>query len=465
MSKRKPKIGLLGLMQGLYDAFMPEVTPRQEKFARDVMDTLKPTIDVQFMGAVKTREQAEAQVDRYNKEGYDGIILINLVYGPGVNLVRALQNNRLPLLLANIQPVSEVTADWNMNDLTYNQGIHGMQDTANTVLRTIGEGFTVVTEQWEKPEFAIFVTDWALSAMAAKELGRMKIASFGKMNGMHDTIVDWAAMMRVIGPEIQEVRMGELYQIMENLSPQEVESQLAEDRRNFEIAKDMPAESHEYAARLQLAFEKILIEGGYAGYTANFDVFGGDGRFKQLGLLAASNLMAKGYGYGAEGDVNSTALVAAGHILDKDAHFTEMYAMDFKRDSMLMSHMGEGNWKVARKDKPVKLVYRELGIGGLDNPPTPVFMAEPGVATLASLIPLKGDNFRLVVMKGEVLDHEEYGTIEMPYYHFKPDSGVRDANTNWLKAGGSHHQCMHLGDMTHKWKMLAGMLGVDYVEC
>jgi L-arabinose isomerase len=131
----------------------------------------------------------------------------------------------------------------------------------------------------------------------------------------------------------------------------------------------------------------------------------------------------------------------------------------------LMSHMGEGNWKVARKDKPVKLVYRELGIGGLDNPPTPVFMAEPGVATLASLIPLKGDNFRLVVMKGEVLDHEEYGTIEMPYYHFKPDSGVREANTNWLKAGGSHHQCMHLGDMTHKWKMLAGMLNVDYVEC
>jgi hypothetical protein len=41
------------------------------------------------------------------------------------------------------------------------------------------------------------------------------------MNGMHDTIVDWAAMMRIIGPEIQEVRMGELYQIIESLSPEE----------------------------------------------------------------------------------------------------------------------------------------------------------------------------------------------------------------------------------------------------
>ena len=465
MNKRKPKVGFIGLMQGLYDAFMPEVTGRQEKFARDVMARLEPGIDIEFLGAVKTREQAESQMTYFNKEGYDGIIMVNLVYGPGVNLVRALQNNRLPLLLANIQPVPEVTTDWNMNDLTYNQGIHGMQDTANTVLRTMGDNFTVVTEDWKSQDFYDFVLDWSSAAMTVKELRNMKIATFGKMNGMHDTIVDWSALMRVIGPEIQEVRMGELYNILENLTDDEINAQLSEDRKNFEIAKNMPSESHEYAAKLNLAFEKILVNGGYAGYTANFDVFGGDGRFRQLGLLAASNLMAKGYGYGAEGDVNSTTLVAAGHCLDVDAHFTEMYAMDFKRDSVLMSHMGEGNWKVARKDKPVKLVYRELGIGGMENPPTPVFMAEPGVATIVSLVPIKGNEFRLVVMKGEVLDHEEYPTIEMPYYHFRPDSGVRMANTNWLKAGGSHHQCMHLGDTTRKWRMLADMLGVEYVSC
>jgi L-arabinose isomerase len=465
MNKRKPKIGLVGLMQGLYDAFMPEVTPRQEKFAREVAMLLGESVDVTFTGAVKTREEAEHQFTKYNMEGFDGIILVNLVYGPGVNLVRALQNNRLPLLLANIQPVPEVTADWNMNDLTYNQGIHGMQDTANTVLRTVGDRFTVVTEDWKSRSFKQLVTDWSFAAMTATELRKMKIASFGKMNGMHDTITDWAAMMRVVGPEIQEVRAGELYRILEGLGTEEVKAKMEEDRKNFQIDKNMPEASHEYAAKLNLAFEKVLLEGGFAGYTANFDIFGGDGRFKQLGLLAASNLMAKGYGYGAEGDVNSTALVAAGHVLDKNANFTEMYAMDFTRSSVLMSHMGEGNWKVARKDKPIKLVYRELGIGGMENPPTPVFMAEPGVATIASLIPLKGDHFRLVVMKGEVLDHEEYPTIEMPYYHFRPDSGVREANNNWLKAGGSHHQCMHLGDLTQKWKMLCQILQVEYVEC
>ena len=465
MTKRKPKIGFMGLMQGLYDSFMPEITERQENFAREVIRTLSPNIDIQFMGASKTREEAERQMGYFNHEGFDGIILANLVYGPGINLVRALQNNRLPLLLANIQPVSEVTTDWDMNDLTYNQGIHGMQDTANTVIRTVGDNFSVITDDWRNPEFSKYVTDWATVAMTASLMKTMKIAWFGKMNGMQDTIADWSAIMRIIGPEIREERMGDLYRIFENISSAEIKAQINEDRKNFEIDKNMPYDSHEFAARLTRAFEKLLVEGGYAGYTANFDVFAGDGRFKQIGLLAASNLMAKGYGYGAEGDVNSTILVAAGHLLDKDAHFTEMYAMDFKRDSMLMSHMGEGIWKVARKDKPVKLVYRELGIGGLENPPTPVFMAEPGVATIVSLVPLKGDLFRLVAMKGEVLDHEEYPNIEMPYYHFKPDSGVKQANTNWLKAGGTHHQCMLLGDMTKKWKMLADILKIEYISC
>ena len=41
----------------------------------------------------------------------------------------------------------------------------------------------------------------------------------------------------------------------------------------------------------------------------------------------------------------TACLVAAGHVLIGDAHFTEMYAMDFPSDSILQSHIGEGNRK------------------------------------------------------------------------------------------------------------------------
>ena len=98
--------------------------------------------------------------------------------------------------------------------------------------------------------------------------------------------------------------------------------------------------------------------------------------------------MAHGYGYAAEGDVLTACLVAAGHTLIGDAHFTEMYAMDFPSDSVLMSHMGEGNWKIARRDRPVRLIKRPLGIGRLADPPTFLFQYQPGPATLATLVSL-----------------------------------------------------------------------------
>ena len=58
-----------------------------------------------------------------------------LTYGPAMRTVRALLETPVPLLLANIQPERAVTAEWDMADLTYNQGIHGAQDQANALVR------------------------------------------------------------------------------------------------------------------------------------------------------------------------------------------------------------------------------------------------------------------------------------------------------------------------------------------
>ncbi len=158
----------------------------------------------------------------------------------------------------------------------------------------------------------------------------------------------------------------------------------------FEVASDLPRERHAYAARFEVAIRGMLEDNGYAGFSFHFDSIGGDGRFRQLPLLAASDLMADGYGFAAEGDTNTATLMCAAQTMIGDAHFSEMYAMDWELDSVLISHMGEGNWKIARKDRPVRLIDRPLGIGRLDNPPTPVFSAEPGAATTRRARPDRG---------------------------------------------------------------------------
>lgn len=463
-ARKKPAIGVLGIMQELYDKDLPGITERQENYAKQVCKQLAAVAEFDFPRAARNRNDIEEILGGFNHKNLDGVMVIMLTYGPGMRAVRALQKNNLPILLANIQPEPEVTTDWDMADLTYNQGIHGAQDMANAILRTAGDRFEVISADWKSEEFKSFVDQWARAAQAAARLSEMKVAAFGKMHGMGDTLSDEAAFTRVIGPEVNREYIGEVYRCMESISDSEIEAQMNIDRERFAVDEDMPDKNFRYAERMYLGFKKFLEQNHYDAFSAHFDVFKGDGRFEQIHMLAASNLMAEGYGYAAEGDTNTASMVAAGHILEDDAHFTEMYAMDFKRGSMLMSHMGEGNWKTARSDKPVRLANRELGIGDLDNPPTTVFMVEPGPATMVSLVHLEGEEFRLVVTFGEVLDTEEYPTIEMPYFHFKPATGLRNCNDGWLKAGGTHHQVLHTGDQREKWDMLCTILGIEYVE-
>jgi L-arabinose isomerase len=243
-----------------------------------------------------------------------------------------------------------------------------------------------------------------------------------------------------------------------------VEAVMKRHREKFEIASDLPRERHVYAARFEVALRGLLEDKGYAGFSFHFDSIGGDGRFEQLPLLAASDLMADGYGYAAEGDTNTASLMCAAQTMIGDAHFSEMYAMDWELDSVLISHMGEGNPAVARSDRPVRLIDRELGIGRLDNPPTLVFSAEPGLATSAALVALEGEYWRLVVGRGEVLDTPELPKVEMPYFHFRPARGIQTFMDDWLTLGAPHHFVVNLGDHVARWRRFAELLDLDYEE-
>ncbi len=460
----RPRIGLLGIMQELYDEMLPGITDHQAEYARAVASRLSDVADIEFIRPARNREDVEEIVRAYGASGVDGIAIVMLTYGPAMRTVRALSETPLPLLLANIQPERAVTAAWDMSDLTYNQGIHGAQDQGNALVRS-GVPFSVITDEWDSDSFAARFGEWARAAAAVTALRSTRVALFGyPMNGMGDILYDPPAMLRRLGALVVAEDLGALHARMQEIGEDRIGTLIAEQSERFEVDPALPRASHAYAARFELALRDLLEEKGYRGFSAHFDSIGGDGRFEQLPLLAASDLMADGYGYAAEGDTNTLTLMCAAQTLLGDAHFSELYAMDFELDSVLVSHMGEGNWKVARRDRPIKLVDRELGIGGLGNPPTPVFSAEPGPATTAALVPLEGEEYRLVVGHGEVLDTPELPNVEMPYFHFRPQAGVRDFMDGWLQLGAPHHFVTNLGEHAASWRRLAELLDVELVE-
>src|SRR6478609_6165795 len=459
----RPRVGVLGIMQELYDDMLPGITERQAAYAQEIGAQLADGVDVLVAPPARNRADIEATVRGFEQDGLDGVLVVMLTYGPGMRVARALSETHLPVCLANIQPVPEVTTAWDMGDLTYNQGIHGAQDTANAMVRS-GRPFHVVTGDWTSPEFRGSVTEWARAAAAVTRWRSLKIAVFGyAMNGMGDIRVDEQSFLRHLGPQIDSLAPGAIIRAAETVAADEVAALIEFENGRFEIDPRLSAEEREDSARTQLAIQSVLDAGGYRAYSTHFGAIAEDGRFSRLPLAAASSLMAQGYGFGAEGDPLTGALFCAAVDLLGETQFTEMYAMDFTRDAILMSHMGEGNWAMARTDRPVKLIKRPLGIGALEDPPTFLFQYETGPMTLATLVVIGDGRYRLVVSEGEILDAEELPALEMPYGFFRPDTGVRACMDAWLHAGGPHHQVLNRGRVADAWARFCEAAGIELV--
>src|SRR3954452_22713759 len=459
----RPRVGLLGIMQELYDEMLPGITERQGAYAEELAGSIRQGIDVQVAAPARNRADIESTLRGFENDGLDGVLVVMLTYGPGMRVARALGETRRPGWLANVQPVPEVTTAWDMGDLTYNQGIHGAQDTANAMVRS-GRPFHVVTGDWTSPEFSGSVTEWARAAAAVTRWRSLKIAVFGyAMNGMGDIRVDEHSFLRVLGPQIASLPPGAIIRAAAEVPSERVRELIEFEDGRFEIDPRLSAAEREDHARTQLAIQAVLDAGGYGAYSTHFGAIAEDGRFSRLPLAAASSLMAQGYGFGAEGDPLTGALFCAATDLLGETQFTEMYAMDFARDAILMSHMGEGNWAMARSDRPVKLIKRPLGIGALEAPPTFLFQYETGAMTLATLVVLGDGKYRLVVSEGEILDTEELPALEMPYGFFRPDTGVRTCMDAWLRAGGPHHQVLNRGRVAGSWARFCEAAGLELV--
>ena len=218
MADRKPRVGILGIMQDLYDDMIPGIAHRQEGYAAEIASQLSDVGEFIPSKAIKYREDAERAMREFEDSDLDGVMVVMLTYGPAMRVARLLSESRLPVLLANIQPEPSVTPEWDMADMTYNQGVHGAQDTANAMVRA-GKRFQVLTDDWKSDSFRTDVGRWARAAAAVTAWKSLRTAIFGyAMNDMGDIRVDESALIRTLGPEIIAVAPGDLYRGMEQVS-------------------------------------------------------------------------------------------------------------------------------------------------------------------------------------------------------------------------------------------------------
>jgi L-arabinose isomerase len=199
-------------------------------------------------------------------------------------------------------------------------------------------------------------------------------------------------------------------------------------------------ESLREAARIELGLRAFLEKGGFKGFTTTFEDLHG---LRQLPGLAVQRLMADGYGFGAEGDWKTCALLrmmkVIGSGLPGGTSFMEDYTyhLDPSGSLVLGAHMLEICESIAA-GKP-SLEIHPLGIGGKEDPARLVFDAPAGPALNASLIDL-GNRFRLVVNEVDVVEPPKplpKLPVARAVWKCRPD--FKTACGAWIRAGGAHH--------------------------
>ena len=74
MPNRPPRIGVLGIMQELYDDMLPGITERQAAYARELGASLEAIADVEVAAPARNRADIERVVREFETAGVDGLL-------------------------------------------------------------------------------------------------------------------------------------------------------------------------------------------------------------------------------------------------------------------------------------------------------------------------------------------------------------------------------------------------------
>jgi L-arabinose isomerase len=267
-----------------------------------------------------------------------------------------------------------------------------------------------------------------------------------------------------LGYSVYGFGVGDLVKCVNEVSPGEIAALLDEYGAEYKMTKEVASsETLQEAARIELGMEAFLKEGNFKAFTTTFeDLYG----LRQLPGLAVQRLMAKGYGFGAEGDWKTAALVRSMKVmasgLTGGTSFMEDYTYHLDPGGMrvLGAHMLEVCPSVAL-GKPAIEVH-QLSIGGKEDPARLVFKTATGNAINVSIIDL-GNRFRMIVNKVEVVECPDMPKLPVASVLWKPMPDLKRSAAAWIQAGGAHHFGFSTSIGSEYLEDFAGMMGIEYL--
>lgn len=377
-----------------------------------------------------------------------GVITWMHTFSPAKSWIKGLQANTKPLLHLHTQfneaiPYDEIDMDF-MNE---NQSAHGGREYGHMVSR-MGLSRKVIAGHWKNPEVRKRMAAWMRSAIGMVESSRLRVLRVAdNMRNVAVTEGDKVEAQLKFGWEVDAWPVTELAAAVAEVPDADTDRLVEEYYECYDILLDgrNPEDFRRHVAvqaRMELGFERFLQEKNYHAIVTHFDDLGS---LQQLPGLAIQRLMMKGYGFGAEGDWKTAAMVRLMKLMTKDipgAKGTSMledytYHLVPGKEGILQAHMLEICPSLAA-GKPI-IRCQPLSMGNREDPARLVFTSKTGPGVAVSLIDL-GTRFRLIIAGVDCTEvAQPMPRLPVATVFWTPQPDFTTGVEAWILAGGAHH--------------------------
>lgn len=406
--------------------------------------------------------------DADNDDECAGIITWMHTFSPSKMWINGLKVLRKPLLQFHTQYNAELPwSEIDMDFMNLNQSAHGDREHGFIHSR-LRRPRKVVVGHWQQKKALDQIGCWMRAALAWADSQSAKFARIGdNMREVAVTEGDKVSAQICFGYSVNGYGLGDVAAYVNAVEDKALDALVGEYEDSYQVAADLRRgggrhDSVREAARIELGLLAFLEQGGFHGFTTTFENLHG---LRQLPGLPAQRLMAKGYGFGAEGDWKAAALLRAvkvmGAGLSGGSSFMEDYTYHMVEGEQMVlgAHMLEICPTIAA-DKP-SLEVHPLGIGGKEDPARLVFNSQAGAGVNVAIMDM-GNRFRLLINPAKVITApEDLPKLPVARALWKPEPDFNTALAAWIYAGGAHHTAFSLAIGSEEIEDFAEIAGVE----
>lgn len=341
------KIGLLPLYISLYsDVLRIRLQPFYDNISQMLEERGLEVVRNEFC---MENEHFEKAVAKFESEGCDAIVTLHMAYSPSLKSSEALKNTNLPIIVCDTTETFDFSDEQQPSEISYCHGIHGVMDMCN-MLKKNGKPYAIAAGHYTQSDVLDRVVGFVKAAVSAKALFDSKVGSIGGyFDGMGDFQTDEAKMKKLFGVETVYPEPGELASLANTVTEEEITAETERNKKDFDISPELDNNTHRTSVKADLTLKKWIEKRKLQAFTVNFRELGD---LDTMPFNGACRAMSEKTGYAGEGDTLTAAFTGALLQGYDETSFIEIFCPDWKNNTLLISHMGEMNYRVADK-KPL----------------------------------------------------------------------------------------------------------------